>query len=164
MENLNYNLSEQEFTKGRKILLWIFAILFFIAGVYIIIINLVLRDKTIHIIISLVPFGISIMVSLIAFIATFKKSQHYFIVDADKIEYIYGMFKTIKRSFKWQDIKEICLPHKQKKVMLIFNDGTSFIINLTWIEKKKSSHIRKHIYYSAREKNINIIKVQRLGS
>ena len=32
MENLYYNLSEEEFSKGRKLLLWGFAALFFLAG------------------------------------------------------------------------------------------------------------------------------------
>lgn len=162
MEPLIYNLSEQEFTKGRKVLLWIFALLFFITGLYIILINVFFGDKTIKITVSIVPFAISIVVSLIASLATFKRKQHYFIIDPDKIEYMYGIIRTKTRSFKWQDIKEIHLPHRQKKAMLIFNDGSNFIINLTWIEKKKSSHIRKHIFYVAREKNINVIKVQSL--
>ena len=68
-----------------------------------------------------------------------------------------------KHSFKWTDIKEIIMPHKEKKVMLIFKDSSSFVINLTWIEKKKSSHIRKHIFYAAKEKNINVVKVQMLS-
>ena len=47
MENLYYNLSEEEFSKGRKILLWGFAGLFFLAGVYVLIISLVLGHKSI---------------------------------------------------------------------------------------------------------------------
>ena len=56
------------------------------------------------------------------------------------------------------------MPHKQKKVKLVFKDGTSFVINLTWMQKNKSSHIRKHIYHAAREKNLNVIKVMNLSS
>jgi hypothetical protein len=163
MENLYYNLSEQEFTKGRKLLLWLFALLFFFAGLYIIVVNVILGDKTIHASISAVPFAISIIVSLIAVMVTFKKDQHYFIIDSEKIEYTYGTFKTKKHSFNWNDIKEVHLPHKQKKVRLVFFNGSSFTINLTWIEKKKASHIRKHVFYSAREKGKNVVKVQILS-
>jgi hypothetical protein len=54
------------------------------------------------------------------------------------------------------------MPHKQKKVKLIFKDDSSFVIDLTWIQKKKSSHIRRHIYHVAREKNLEVIKVTNL--
>ena len=55
------------------------------------------------------------------------------------------------------------MPHKQKKAMLLFKDGSSFVIDLTWLKKKKSSHIRKHIYHAAREKDLNVIKVINLA-
>jgi hypothetical protein len=51
------------------------------------------------------------------------------------------------------------MPSRQKKVKLVFKDGSSFVINLTWIQRKKSSSIRKHIYHVAREKDLNVRKV-----
>ena len=61
------------------------------------------------------------------------------------------LFKPKKHSFKWIDIKELIMPQKQKKAKLIFKDGSSFVIDLTWLQRKKSSHIRKHIYHAAKE-------------
>jgi predicted GNAT superfamily acetyltransferase len=74
------------------------------------------------------------------------------------------MLKPKIQTFLWNNVKEIQLPHKQKKIKLVMKNNSSNIINLTWIEKKKSSHIRKQFYYAAREKNIDIIKVQYLPS
>lgn len=159
MENLYYNLSEEEFSKGRKILLWSFAGLFFIAGVYVLFVSLVLGQKSVPAILSVAPLGISLIVSIIAAFATFKGTELFFSIDDDKIEFKFGLFKPVKHSFKWIDIKELIMPHKQKKAKLLFKDGTSFVIDLTWMQKKKSSHIRKHIYHTAREKNLNVIKV-----
>jgi hypothetical protein len=163
MENLNYDLSEQEFSKGRKILLWIFALIFFLAGMGIIFMNVVLHDKSIHITLSLAPFGISVVVGLIAILATFKSKGHFFLIDNEKIEFKFGTFKPTKHSFNWNDIKEVCMPHKEKKVQLIFKDNSSYTINLLWLERKKASHIRKHFFYVAKEKNIEVVKVQVLN-
>jgi hypothetical protein len=159
MENLYYNLSEEEFSKGRKILLWSFSALFFLAGIYVLIVSLILDQKSIAPILSVAPFGISLVVCIIAGFATFKGTDLFFSIDLDKIEYKFGIMRPTTHLFKWADVKELVMPHKQKKVKLIFNDGSSFIIDLTWIQRKKSSHIRKHIYYVAREKNLNVIKV-----
>jgi len=54
------------------------------------------------------------------------------------------------------------MPYKQSRVKLKLTNGTSFIINLTWLERKKAVRIKKHIYYTARTKNMNVIKVMRL--
>ena len=163
MENLYYNLSEEEFSKGRKILLWIFAGLFFLAGAYVLVMNLVFGHKSIPAILSIAPFGISLVVSLIAAFATIKRKDLYFSMTDEKIEFRYGIINPKMHSFKWIDIKELIMPHKQKKAMLLFKDGSSFVIDLTWLQKKKSSHIRKHIYHAAREKDLKVIKVINLG-
>jgi hypothetical protein len=163
MENLYYDLSEQEFSKGRKILLWLFASLFFLAGLGIIFMNVVLHDQSIHISFSLAPFGIAIVVGFIAILATVKRKDSFFLIDSDKIEFRFGIIKPVKHSFKWIDIKEIHLPHKEKKVLLQFKDNSFFIINLNWLERKKTSHIRKHFFYAAREKNLDVVKVQILS-
>jgi hypothetical protein len=162
MEKLYYNLSEEEFSKGRKILLWSFAGLFFIGGAYVLIASPLLGIKSIPAVIAVVPLGISLVVSIIAVLATFKGTALFFSIDDEKIEFKYGIIRPKKNSFKWDDIKELIMPHKQKKAMLIFKDGSSFVINLTWMQKKKSSHIRRHIYHAAREKNLNVIKVKNL--
>jgi hypothetical protein len=159
MENLYQNLSEKEFSRGSKILLWSFATLFLIAGLYILFVSLVLGQKSIPAILSIAPFGISLVVFIIAGTATFKGSDLYFSIDMEKIEYKFGVLRPVSHSFKWIDINELVMPGRQKKVKLVFKDGSSFIINLTWIQRRKSSSIRKHIYHVAREKDLNVRKV-----
>jgi len=162
MENLFYDLSEQEFSKGRKILLWIFSGIFLLAGMAIIFMNLFQHNLNIQISFSIAPFGIGIFVGIIAVMATFKRKDHYFLIDNEKIEYRYGLIKPVKFSHKWSDIKEIHMPHREKKVLLVYNNSSSFVVNLTWIEKKKTSHIRKHFFYAAKDKNIPIVKLMTL--
>lgn len=162
MENLYFNLSEEEFSKGRKILLWGFVAFFFLAGVYVLIISLVFGHKSIHAVLSVVPFGISLFVSVIALIATIKRNDLFFLVDEQKIEFRYGIIKPKKHSFSWNDIRELVMPHKQKKVKLHMKDDSTFVINLTWLQRKKTSLIRKHIFHVARSKDINVIKVNHL--
>jgi hypothetical protein len=162
MENLFYNLSEEEFSKERKFLLWGFAAFFFMAGVYILVASLLLGQKSIAPVLSVVPLGISLVVAIIAGFATFKGTDLFFSINKDKIEYKFGIFKPVTHSFIWVDIKELVMPSRQKKIKLVFIDGSSFIINLSWMQRKKSSHIRKHIYHMAREKDLNVIKVMTL--
>jgi hypothetical protein len=164
MENLYYNLSEEEFSKGRKILLWGFATLFFLAGVYILFVSLILGEKSISPVLSVAPFGISLIVSIIAGFATFKGTNLFFSIDMDKIEYKFGMFKPVTHNFNWIDIKELVMPRKQKKVMLVFKDGSTFVINLNWMKRNKSSGIRKHIFHVAREKDLVVKKVSMLSN
>ena len=161
MENLYYNLSEEEFSKGRKFLLWGFAGLFFLGGVYVLMLSFVFGHRTtIPPILSAAPFGICLMVSVIALFATMKRKDLFFSIDNEKIEFRYGLFKPKKHTFNWSDIKSLIIPHQQRKAKLIFKDGSSFIINLTWLQKRKSSAIRKHIYHAASFKQLEIIKVK----
>ena len=162
MENQYYNLSQEEFSTGRKLLLWGFAGLFFLAGIYVLLISLVFGHKSITPVLSIAPFGISIVVSVIAALATIKRKDLFFLIDNDKIEFRYGIFKPARHLFKWIDIKELIMPHKQKKAKLLFTDGSSFVINLNWLQKKKAGLIRKHIFYAAREKDLKVIKVNNL--
>jgi hypothetical protein len=162
MEKLFYNLSEEEFTKGRKLLLWGFAILFFLAGTWVVLSNLVFGHKSIPVVMAAAPFGISLIVSIIAALATIKRKDLFFLIDDEKIEFRYGLFKPKKRSFNWIDIRELVMPHKQKKAVLYLKDGSSFVIDLTYLQGKKAGFIRKHIYYAAREKNLPITKVATL--
>jgi hypothetical protein len=163
MENLHYNLSEEEFSKSKKILLWSFALFFFIAGAATLYVTLVYQDSSINVAVSAVPFGISLAVGIIAGMATFKRSDNFFTVDNEKIEFRYGFMNPKSTSYIWSDVIEVQFPHKQKKVKLILKNNLSAIINLTWIQKKKASHIRKHLFYCAKEKNINIVKTQVLS-
>lgn len=162
MENLFYNLSEEEFSKGRKILLWIFVAAFFIGGVYVLLAGPVFGLYHIKPSLSLAPFGICLIVGIVAAFATIKRDDLFFLVDDTKIEFRYGIIKPKKYSFPWSNIKEMVLPHKERKVRLFFNDGSSFIIDLTWLQRKKSIFIRKHLYQMASAKNIKVVKVMHL--
>ena len=75
MENLYYNLSEEEFSKGRKILLWIFSCLFFLAGLFVLSQSLIFGHKSVHPVLALAPFGISLVVSVIAAFASIKRKS-----------------------------------------------------------------------------------------
>jgi len=162
MENAHFNLSEEEFSKSKKVMLWAFASCFFFAGIATLILSLY-YDSSISPGVSAAPFGISLVTGLIAALATFKGSDHYFSIDEDKIDFKYGMFNAKNTVYKWTAIKDIYFPHKQKKIKLVMKDSTEAIINLTWVQKKKASLIRKHLFYCAKEKNINLIKVQLLN-
>jgi hypothetical protein len=162
MENLFYNLSEEEFTKGRKILIWIFFAAFFLGGIYVALIGPLFGINRVKPSLSIAPFGISLIVGLFAAFATIKRKDLYFLIDDDKVEFRYGLFKPKKYSFRWSDMKEIVMPHKDRKIKVLFKDGTSFIINLNWLQRKKSTHIRKHFFHAARDKGLNVLKVVEL--
>jgi hypothetical protein len=162
MENLYYNLSEEEFSKGRKILIWIFFAAFFIGGVYVLLAGAIFGLHHINPVLSLAPFGISLIVGIVAAFATIKREDLFFLIDNDKIEFRYGIFRPKKYSFAWSDIKEIVMPHKERKARLFMKNGSSFIINLSWLQRKKSTIIRKHLYHVANSKNIKVLKVMHL--
>jgi hypothetical protein len=161
MENLYYNLSEEEFSKSRKILLWIFVILFFIGGVYVALSH-VMGIHSINPVLSIAPFSISFIVGIIAAFATIKRKDVFFSIDDEKIEFRYGLIKPKKYSFRWSDIKKMVMPHHERKAKVVFSDGSSYVIDLSYIQRKKSTLIRKHLYYAARSKNLPIEKVLRL--
>jgi hypothetical protein len=159
MEKLFYDLSEHEFSRGRKILLWIFSAVFFFAGLGIIFMNLIQNDVTIHISYSAAPFGISIFVGIVAYLASTKRKDHYFLMDDEKIEYRFGLIKPVRINHKWTDVAEIVMPHKERKVLLKYKNNTEHLVNLNWLEKKKCHFIRKHFYYAAKDKNLVLTKV-----
>ena len=162
MDQLFFNLSEEEFSKSRKVLLWIFVFLFFLAGLYVLTASPIFGHKSIHPVISVAPFGISFIVFLIALLATVKRNDLFFLVDEGKIEFRYGIFRPKRHSFEWTEIREMIFPQKQRKIKLILNDGRFYVIELSYLQRKKSTLIRKHIYHVAHQKNINIIKVNTL--
>lgn len=163
MENLFYNLAEEEFSTGRKVLVWAFAAFFFLGGVAVLFFSLVLGHESVKAILSIAPFGICVPATFIAILATVKRKDQFFCIDSEKLEFRYGIIKPSARRFMWSDINELVIPHRQKKAVLRFNDGTSYLLNLTWLQKKKSSHIRKHLYQTASEKKVKITKVMSLS-
>jgi len=163
MENLYFNLSEEEFSKGRKILIWGFGGLFFISGVFILVKSMVVGNEALPAIFALAPFGISLIVFSVATLATIKRKDLFFSIDDVEIAFRYGILNPKKHTIKWNDIVELTMPHKQRKAMLLLKDGSTFVINLSWLQKKKSTVIRKHIYHAARAKDLKVIKVVTLA-
>ena len=164
MENLYYNLSKDEFSRSKKILLWSFCGFFFGVGIYILFVSLILGKASIAPILSLPPFGISLLVASVASLTTFKRTDNFFSIDDDKIEFRYGLFKPRKHLFKWDDIRELVMPARQRKAKLFLKDGSSYVINFNWIEGKKSGIIKKHLYHAARSKYLNVLRVRNLSS
>lgn len=163
MEPLFYNLSEEEFSKSRKILLWIFVLAFFAGGLGILLAGPVFGLNEIKASFSIAPFGISLIVGIITLFATIKREDLFFLIDDEKIEFRYGLIKPRKHTFLWENVKELVIPHKERKVKLIFIDGQSFVINLTWLQRKKSHLIRKRLFTTAKYKDMNIHKVMTLS-
>lgn len=159
METLFYDLSEAEFTKGRKILIWSMAAFFFLASLGELFASIVLDIKSFSPNLAIIPFLLGIFITLFAAFATIKRKDHFFRIDEEKIEFRNGIINPKKHAYQWTNITEIHMPNKQKNALLFFKDGSSFDINLMWIEKKKATAIRKHIYYFAKEKNIKLIKI-----
>jgi hypothetical protein len=159
MEKLFYNLSEEEFTKGRKIILWVFTCLFLIGGIYVAMLSPVFGKHNIKPLLSLAPFGIGLVIGSTALYASVQRKDLFFLIDDDKIEFRYGIIRPKKYSFPWTSIKRMVLPHKERKAKLMFKDGTSYIIDLSYLHRKKSTIIRKHLFHAARSQNIDVLKV-----
>lgn len=159
MDNLYYNLSEEEFSKSRKVLVWGFAVFFLIGGLAVLFVSLVLGHKSIKPALSLAPFGICAAASVVAYMATTKRKNQFFTIDDEKLEFRYGVFKPAAQKILWNEVNEVIIPHRQKKALIRFNNGGSYIIDLTWIQKKKSSHIRRHLFQTAAAKNLKITTV-----
>jgi len=159
MEKLFYNLSEEEFTKGRKIILWIVTGLFFFGGIYVAMLSPVFGKHSIKPLLSLAPFGISLIIGTTALYASVQRKDLFFLIDDNMIEFRYGVFRPKKYTFLWSNVKKMVFPHKEKKAKLMFKDGTSYTIDLSYLQRKKSTVIRKYLYHAAREHNIDVLKV-----
>ena len=159
MEKLFYDLSEAEFSKSRKVLIWIMAAMFFLIGLWELFSNLVLGQVAFSTSLAIIPFLISLFMGLIALFATVKRKDHFFIVDEEKIEFKNCIIRPKKHTFLWNNIEKVHLPKNKKNAKLFFKGGTNFEINLMWIDKKKATTIRKYIYCYAKEKAIDIIKM-----
>lgn len=163
METNKYDLAGKEFSKQGKIILWSIAAFSFLIGVGILFISLGLKQVTVSPSLSVIPLGISVLVAVTAAYNSVKRKEMYFIINEEKMDYQFGVLKSVLHVFKWNDLNELVIPSKQKKVMLVFKDGHKFTINLTWVEKHKSLHIIRHIYQAAKEKNLKIQKVKFLS-
>ena len=163
MEQLYFNLSEEEFTSERKILLWILAGLFFIGSIYVVTAYPLFGRKSIPPVLALAPFGICLIITFFAILGKLKRKDLFFLVDYGKIEFRFGIFKAKRRSFQWSKISGLVMPSKQRKIKLILADNSAFVINLTMLKRSKSTSIKQHIYNLAAEKGIKITVVKFLS-
>ncbi len=90
-------MSEEEFTTGRKILLWIVAVLFFIGGIYVAMLSPVFGKHSVRPVLSLAPFGIGLLIGITPLcLQQLKRKDMFFLIDNDKIEFRYGLFRPKK--------------------------------------------------------------------
>ena len=158
MEDLKFNLSEKEFPKGMKILLWIFGTVFILLGFWDLYLKMNKIDEYANYRVTISSFAIGLVVLYIAFHASRKRKEHYFHVDDDTIKYRFGLFFPSHNKILWENIKCIYMPGKQKNIYVEQKSGNLISINLTWVEKKKSGLIKRHIFSVAKNKDIEIIK------
>ncbi len=158
MDDLYFNLATEEFSKSRKILIWVIAIIAALVSVWNSYLMFFKHDTYSTLGLNLSLYVITIFLFLIAILATKKRKEHFFKVDKETISYHYGLIFPSHKSFLWTEIKKVFMPPHSKNTVLILKDDKSVLINLTWVEKNKSRNIRKHIYYSAKEKGIEICK------
>ena len=133
--------------------------MFFIGGIYVAMLSPVFGKHSVKPLLSLAPFGIGLVIGTTALYASVQRKDLFFLIDDDKIEFRYGVIRPKKYSFPWANIKKMVLPHKERKAKLMFKDGTSFIIDLSYLHRKKSTIIRKHLFHAARAQNIDVLKV-----
>lgn len=159
MEKLFYDLSEAEYTRGRKALLWIVTFLFFLGGIYVAMLSPVFGKHSVSPFTSLAPFGIGLLIGLTALMATIKRKDMFFLIDNDKIEFRYGMFRPRKSTFLWNDVRKLVMPHRERKVKIMLRNNSSSIIDLNYLQRKRSILIRRRLILGAMEKNIPVLKV-----
>ncbi|MDX2414527.1 MAG: hypothetical protein QNK33_04990 [Bacteroidales bacterium] len=158
MEDLYFNLAKEEFSKGRKILLWFMAIATTIVTLVIVYLKYIKHDTNATIGLAITLTLITIFFYMIAILSTIKKKEHFFKVDNNTISYHYGLMFQSHHTYNWNEVKKLYVPPHSKNITLLLKNGNIVGINLTWIEKNKSRMIRKHIFYSAKTKGIEIHK------
>jgi membrane protein YdbS with pleckstrin-like domain len=159
MEKLHYNLSEEESSKGWKILLGLFAGIFILTGAYILADNYIFKKASIPVSFAVVPLVIGVLVGAIAIYIAVRKKDQYFNITNDELEFRYGIMRARYHKCRWDDINEIMMPRRQKKVKLFLKSGSDLVINLNWLDRQKAARIRKYLLYIAHERNINLHKV-----
>jgi len=160
MEDLKLNLSKNEFSTGRKTLLWIVGSLFLFGGLWDLYMKLVKHDGTVQVGLTVALFGISAFIFFIAILASGRKRKHFFNVNNESISYRFGLLFPRQRSHKWSDIKEVLMIYRQRKAILVLDNGKKEVLNLNWIQRTNSKIILKHIYYASRIRGLQVKKIK----
>lgn len=160
MDDLYFNLASEEFSKSRKILIWVIAIGTLLVSLWDSYLKFFKHDNYADLSLTLTLYLITFFMFTVAILATLKRKEHFFKVDQELISYRYGLLFPSHKTHYWPDIKKVYVPPHSKNIIIEARDGKVVHINLTWVEKNKSRIIRKHIFYTARDKGIDIIKAQ----
>ena len=158
MDDLYVNLSEMEFSKGRKIILWIFGTIFILIGLWDLFLKIFKHNNMANIGLSITALAIGAFVYLIAILASARKQENFFKVDSSTISFRFGLIAPKQTQVTWSSIKTIYIPKHHKNIFIEEDSGKIMKVKLTWIEKNKARVIRKHIYAEAKQQNIEVIK------
>lgn len=158
MDDLYFNLASEEFSKSRKILIWIIAIITLLFSLWVSYLLFFTNDEQATKGLAITLYLVTAFMFMIAFLATKKRKEHFFKVDNEVIAYHYGLLFPSYHSYSWPEINKIYVPPHSKNTILILNNGKVVHINLTWVEKNKARIIRKHVFYTGRDKGIEIVK------
>jgi hypothetical protein len=160
MENIEINLYEKEFSKGRKVLLLLFGSVLLGTGLYNVALRMLKYDFLPSPGLTITTLSLGTLILLIALFATSKRKNYFFRINAEGLEYRYGLLIAKEGRFKWNEISKIYMPPKVKSLSIESDTGKLKGINLNWIEGSKAIVIRKNIYYAARQLNKEIVKAR----
>jgi hypothetical protein len=160
MENIEINLYEKEFSKGRKVLLLLFGSVLLAAGLYNVALRVIKYDYLPSPGLTITTLSLGTLILLIALFATSKRKNYFFRINGESLEYRYGLLIAKEGKFKWNEISKIYMPPKVKYLSIENISGKITGINLNWIEGSKAIVIRKNIYYAARQLNKEIVKAR----
>lgn len=158
MEDLKLNLSRNEFSTSKKVLLWIVGSMFLIGGLWALYMRLVKHDTSVQPGLTVVLLVLSAFMFFVAALATFRKRKHFFYVNDEAISYRYGLVSSSYHSYNWSEIKKVIMKYNQRKAILILNNDKHVTINLNWIQKTNSQIILKHIYFASKNKGLPLTK------
>lgn len=158
MDDLYFNLAKEEFSKSRKILLWVIAIIAGSISIWASYLMFYKHDTYATLGLTVSLYLVTIFLFLIAILSTKKRKEHFFKVDNETISYHYGLLFPAHHTYTWKEIKKIFIPPHSKNATLLLDNDKAVHINLTWVEKNKSRMIRKHIFYTAKNMGKEVIK------
>lgn len=158
MKDIDINLYEKEFSKGRKVLLLVFGSVLLATGLYNVALKVLKYDYLPSPGLTITTLGLGTFILLIALFATSKRKNYYFRINSERLEFRYGIMIAKEGKFRWNDISKIYMPPKEKSFYLENTSGKITGLNLNWIEGSKAIIIRKNIYYAARQLNKDIVK------
>ena len=159
MDDLYFDLAKEEFSKGRKILIILMAAAALIITMWDSYIRFFKHNVYSTLSLTITLYLVTAFLIMIAVLATKKRKEHFFKIDNNVLSFHYGLLFPSHHTYNWNEIDKIYVPPHSKNATVLLRSGKAVHINLTWIEKNKSRIIRKHIFYTAKAKGIDIAKM-----